>query len=331
MGATLARETSATVGALGAYLLTALPQVRRELRRWRRRAAAIAEPEARRGALRALDAKSANVEAVGAFATLSPLLQRARVIRAIAPLQIAIDYRDDAEEGLLASSDEPYLADLDAAWRRELQLLPAGPRLRPAVEGALARCAEGQARTHAAERGDLAGLRRWGEELSQGSRLRWWESAAGASSSVAAHALVAVAADPASGAELGARVDSVYGIRVGALTVLLDDFVDAEADAAAGRHSYVDYYDGATELAERLAAISREALAGATSLPGRDRHRAIIAGIAGFYLSARGVGAASVDPVSVALEEAIGPSVRLIAATMAARRRFGTPKPGAGA
>lgn len=320
MKPTLGGEIRTTTGALGAYLLTVLPLVRRELRRWHARAEAIAEPEARDGALRTLGAKSANVEAVGALATLAPIRERAGVTRAIVPLQIAIDYRDDLEEGVLASSAEPYLSELNAAWRRELQHLPAGPRVRQTVEGALTRCAEGQARTHGAERGNLAGLQRWGEELDEGSGFLWWELAAGASSSVAAHALIASAADPATDAEIAARIDRTYGIPIGALTVLLDDFIDARADAAAGSHSYIAYYSGAGELAERLGFISRQALERAAALPHRERHRAIIAGIAGFYLSDPGARVTSATEVSTALAAAIGPSTRLIAAVMAKRR-----------
>ena len=45
--------------------------------------------------------------------------------------------------------------------------------------------------THAAEHGDRAGLEAWGLALPALPGFSWWELAAGASSSVAAHALIA--------------------------------------------------------------------------------------------------------------------------------------------
>src|SRR5215218_4891115 len=108
----LGREIAAAAGALGPYLTTVLPRVRRQLRQ-----------------LGPLPAdKVANAEAVAVFATLAPRSRRAAVVRATVALQVAIDLRDEAEEageqpgqpGLTARIER-----LEAAWRRGAATLPA--------------------------------------------------------------------------------------------------------------------------------------------------------------------------------------------------------------
>ena len=82
------------------------------------------------------------------------------------------------------------------------------------------------------------------------------EVAAGASSSVAAHALIAAAADPDMTHAQAAAIDAAYNPPIGALTVLLDDLIDREADRGAGEHNYLGYYESDGEAAERLGLIA---------------------------------------------------------------------------
>jgi tetraprenyl-beta-curcumene synthase len=286
-----ARETGAALAALFAYLTTVLPRVRRELRRWRRLAEAIPDPERRRRALAALEEKRSNVEAVAVFATLAPRRRRRAVLRAIVPLQLAIDYRDVLEEaGVADAPPDSFLTALDTGWVREAERLAGCGAVAPTLRAAVERCAEGQRRTHAAAAGDRDGLQRWAEGLPAPDGYRWWEIAAGASSSVAAHALIALAADPEASAGAATRVDAAYHPPVGALTVLLDDFVDQEADCEAGEHSYLAYCEGAEEVTERLGTITRRAAAQLEQLPRASRHRAILSGVAAFYSSPSSLG-----------------------------------------
>src|SRR3954470_2484427 len=201
-----AKEMAAALAALGAYLITVLPRVRSELRRWRKLAEAIPDPGRRRRALSSLEEKRSNVEAVAVFATLAPLRQRRAVLRAIVPLQVAIDYRDTLEEvdETRASRRDDYLTALEAGWVREVECLAGCGAVAPILRAAVDRCAEGQRQTHRAAAGDSSGLQSWAESLAGSSDYRWWEVAAGAGSSVAAHALIAAAADPAAGARTAA-------------------------------------------------------------------------------------------------------------------------------
>jgi len=309
----------AALGALGAYLATVLPGVRRELRRWRRLAEATPDPDRRRHALEALAGKAANVEAVAVFATLAPRRRRREVLRAIVPLQVAIDYRDSLEEAGEETRDG-YLTYLESAWVRGVEGLPGCGAIAPLLRRAVGRCGEGQRQTHAAAGGDAGNLERWAAGLDGPPGYRWWEVAAGASSSVAAHALIAAAADRKTTAATAKLLDAAYHPAIGALTVCLDDLVDREADREAGEHSYLDYYASPAEAADRLALIASRAAAQLEGLPHGGRHRAILAGVGAFYLSASAADTEYARPVRERLLAALGPGTRVLTAFMRLRR-----------
>lgn len=300
-----ARETWAAAGALGAYLMTVLPAARRELRRW--------EPVPRE--------KAKNAEAVAVFATLAPRSRRSQVVRAIVALQVAIDLRDVIEErGELNLASAPVLDRLDANWREEAGSLPAYAAVAPLLERAVTRCEAGQQATHAAAAEDTTALRRWAEALGAPAGYRWFEAAAGASSSVAAHALLAAAADPGTTAETAALIDAAYHPPIGALTVLLDDLVDLEVDRAAGEHNYMRYYAGPEEAAARLGLIADRAAEAINLLPRASRHQAILAGVAAFYAGAGGADTELGRPIRELLLGSLGPGARLLSMFTRLRR-----------
>lgn len=321
------RETAAAASALGAYLTTALPGARGELRRWRRLAEAIPEPGRRRRALESLEEKASNVEAVAVFATLAPRRRRPAVLRAIVPLQVAVDYLDTLEEAGEGGEGDDYLAALHAAWVREVESLPACHAVVALLRRAVDRCNEGQRHTHAATAGGDE-LRHWTEGLEAPSGYRWWEVAAGASSSVAAHALIAAAADPGTTTATAALVDAAYNPPIGALTVFLDDLVDREQDRVAGEHSYLRYYESSADAAERLAWIGQSAVAKIDRLPGARRHRAILAGVGAFYLSDSAARSEFAAPIRRRLLRSLGPGARLLTFVLRIRRLRERERPG---
>lgn len=308
-----AREIAAAVSALGAYLTTVLPQVRRELRRW--------GPLPRD--------KAMNAEAVAVFATLAPRSGRGAVVRAIVALQVAIDYRDELEEegGSPSPEGAAYLERLEATWRREVTAFPSYPAVAPLLEQAVGRCAQGQRHTHAAAAEEREQLRTWAEGLKAPAGYRWWEVAAGASSSVAAHALIAAAATRGMSAETASLIDAAYHPPMGALTVFLDDLVDRERDRTAGEHSYLSYYRDAGEAAVLLSRIEDRARALVAVLPQADRHTAILAGIVAFYLSDGAAKAGYAQQIRRGLLGGLAPGARMLASFMrlwrARRNRLG--------
>lgn len=315
-----ARETAAALGALGTYGAAVLPSVRRQLRAWRARAAAIPDPEARAAALAAIDEKGSNVEATAVFAILAPRRNRPAALRAMVALQTAIDYADSVEE-LGIEGDGAYLELLLATFAKNVAALPAAAAVDAALRNAVARCEAGQRHTHGAASEGEAALRDWAESLGAPPVYRWSEVAAGASSSVAAHALVALAAEPGSSAADAAAVDAAYFPSVGALTVLLDDLVDRDEDAATGNHNYLAYYKEG-ETAPRLGLIAELARAKLAELRRPSRHAAILAGVSGFYLSGPAPRDREAGEIRARLFAASGPATRPIAAAVRLRSRL---------
>src|SRR5262249_10509420 len=131
-----------------------------------------------------------------------------------------------------------------------------------------------------------AQLESWATGLESAPGYLWWEAAAGGSSSGAAHALIAAAADPATTAEEAALIDAAYFPPIGALTRLPDDLAARDQDLEAGEHNYLSYFADQEQAAPRIGLLAGRAKAATASLRHARRHRAILDGIAGFYLSA---------------------------------------------
>jgi tetraprenyl-beta-curcumene synthase len=334
------REMVAVGWALGLYRSRILPAARRHLRGWEGRAAEISDPELREAATKALRLKRGNPEATAVFALLAPRRLRPIALRAGIALQLAVDYLDELTErpeisleeslslhralvdaltptpapepGWAELPDGGYLGALVDACRRDLLCLPAANAVLGEAQAAADRCATGQSYTNA----NSEQLRGWADTEQELPVYHWWEVAAGASSSVAIHALIAAAAEPATRVDDAALVAAAYFPPVGALTVLLDDLVDLEQDLAGGRHNYMDYYLDGEAAASRLALIASLARSAIEPLPHRLTHLAILAGVAGFYLSAPEARTGFGWPARERLVEAIGPAVRPVLMTM---------------
>jgi tetraprenyl-beta-curcumene synthase len=297
---------------------------------------ALLAPRARRaGALRAMTALQTAVDyldALGEQPLEDPLAAGLALHRALPEALDPGGERSRWYRLLPQREDNGYLAALVDACRSEVATLPSREAVLPAARRAAWRCGEGQSHTHAAGEDGGARLRAWAEGLalpagpgSEPARVppayRWWELAAGASSSVAAHALVAAAANGRTGAAEAEAIDAAYFPPAGALTVLLDDLVDRDADRAAGEHSYLAYYAGSTEAAERLGLLACRARDAAAKLGQRRRHAAILAGIAGFYLGSPAAGGDYAEPVRNRMLEVLGGTAHLALIAVRVRRR----------
>jgi hypothetical protein len=136
---------------------------------------------------------------------------------------------------------------------------------------------------------------------------------------VAAHALLAAAADRRTTAEEAELIDAVYFPPIGALTVLLDDLIDLDDDLRAGQHNYLGYCAGEEEAATRIGLLAGRARAATKGLRRERRHRAILAGIAGFYLSAPTASSGYARPIRERLLASLDPTVRPIMLAMRLR------------
>ncbi len=116
------------------------------------------------------------------------------------------------------------------------------------------------------------------------TRLRWWETAAAAGSTLDLFALIAAAADPALDPGVARMLGAAYFPWVGALHSLLDSLADQVEDLATGRRGLIDYYGSPDETADRIATIAGEAMSQVNELPGGHGHALIVAAMTSFYL-----------------------------------------------
>jgi tetraprenyl-beta-curcumene synthase len=359
--ATSAAAIAALVGANARFWPTVLPEVRRELRRWDRRAQAIPDDALRRQALAKLQHERFNTEVAATLATLVAPMRRHRAVEAIVALEVMYDYLDGLTEqpvpepladgrqlyrafadafapaGPLADhylhhpqrDDGGYLSELASTCRRAVWSLPAAAVAAPVACAVMTRCGEAQTRTHAVARHGSRQLRAWASAQPEAAALRWWEVASGAAASVlAGHALIAVAADPATTAADARRIADAY-LATCALTTLLDSLIDLEADAAAGGHAYLDYYRDDVEAATRLGVLARAAVARARRLPRAPHHLMTVAGAVAFYLSAPAAGSEwarrLTAPMAEELRPLLAPALAIFGAWRGAKRWRGVP------
>jgi tetraprenyl-beta-curcumene synthase len=312
--------TVAQVGALVAAavheLTWGMPGVAHELRLWRRRALAIPDDGLRSDALTTLGAERGNVEGA-ALLTIVPRRRDRRLLRLLVAFQVLVDYLDTV-------SERPAPDPLDAGRQLHLALVDAVDVDRPMSDyyrhhpgrddggyvRALVRCcraicrwlpgyravarhvirhAEGMAiqvlnHDPAPDRRQRA-MQEWHDRAAgPRSEVAWFEATAAASSSLAIHALLALAADGRVPPRLVSAVDAAYSPWINATSTLLDAFADQDEDAETGNHNYLAYYGDGQAAVERLEALIHESVRRARALPRGTRHALIASGMVAMYL-----------------------------------------------
>jgi tetraprenyl-beta-curcumene synthase len=189
----------------------------------------------------------------------------------------------------LHKEDGGYLQGLIDACRTAFGALPSHTSLTAPALAAVQRIVTFQGLAHDGEDGLQDAWRAfsvWADaQTPQGSGLRWWETAAGAASSLLVLTLIATAAEPSVSEEEISAIARAYFPWIGALHLLLDSLIDKADDIRSDRYSLVDHYASPRELAVRLRAISAEAMRAAQALPNGRQHGLILAAMASFYLS----------------------------------------------
>lgn len=336
------------------YWLTVAPRVRRELRRWRRRARAIEDPVLRAHATQKLCDERANTHGTATLCTLAPRRYRRSVVAAAVALQVMYDYLDAVTElpvpGHLRSSrqlfrafavaltpgaepvdyyrfhpqwrDGGYLDALVGACRTSIEGLPGGAAVLPIARDVVERFSEAQSRSHVVPHEGVDQLERWAVRELAPSSLTWWEWAGGAAASIfAVHALLSAAADPRTTRRQALQIDEVY-LLSSTLATMLDSLIDDERDATGGGHRYISYYATPKSAAGRLATVAREATAAARGLPNAAHHVMTVAGVTAFYLSAPAAGTAEARVVASPVTNELRPVIVPILATLRVWRRI---------
>ncbi|HUH80619.1 MAG TPA: DUF2600 family protein [Solirubrobacteraceae bacterium] len=334
------------------HLISVLPVLRRELEHNQARAVLIPSRELRDAALQALS-KRGNIEGAALFATLAPRAHRTAATRALAAFQTAYNYLDALSEqpsaqpslhaanlhrALLAAlgadvehtrfyslqpggaDDAGFLTSLIVRCRDSCAQLPSFPLLAPLALRAAGRIVEFQSLNLPDADGGQGHLNRWAQaRIPPGFDLSWRELAGAAGSSLAVHALLAAAADPALTAGEAREIEACYFPWAGALHSLLDSLVDRAEDRRAGRASLLDGCTSRT-LAARLRALAAYARHASATLPQPARHGVILTAMCSYYLSAPECRDAHGTAVRDALLELLGAPFGLALSMFAAKR-----------
>src|SRR5271166_3066578 len=342
MGAGTGRsEMRALVLANVRFWGSVAPVAQRELARWREHAARIDDEGLREMALAKLVDESFNAEVAATLATLAPRARRAGVVKAIVALEVLFDYMDGRTEALFdagaadrgqealqqgrvlsaslaavidgqarpAGADSEYVESL---WRHAHDQALALPRIgavTPAALAAASRCGEAQLRLHAARALGDGQLQGWAQEACEGSGLGWREYVGGCASSVLAmHALIAAAARPETSEAEAQALDETY-LTIGAVITTLDSLVDDARDTDAGEPGYIRLYEDRDEIAERLDALIRLALARAGALRDGAHHAMTLAGVAAYYTTHPGAAEEKNRAVCAAVRGQLAPTI----------------------
>lgn len=346
------RDVSALLRTLWTYWVGVWPAVRRELTLWESITAEIPDPELRRDAIATLADEASLAEGAAIFATLAPRRHRAQLLRTLVAFQLLYDYLDTIAESLPARTldaerdaftpllealgetpatrhaaapraDELYVGRLVAVCRRNLCELPGTGAIAAIAATAARRCIEGQARTHLTlKSGDAEELRRWATAEAAGG-YEWWEIAGGAISSLAVHAVLAVAAEPLADAAVAAAINAAYAPAVCAASTILDSLIDAERDQASGGHSYISYYVSQAAAAHAAQLLIGRALTAVRALPQGRRHAVIVSGMVALYY--RSASPRTRPLLAAALRDG-GHGARPILATLRLRDRLRRPR-----
>lgn len=297
-----------------------LPGCAAEVRRWRRRAAAIPDPPLRIDAIEGLTYKRPHLDGAALFATLSRR-RDAGLLRALVVYEAILEYLDNANEravdggvrnGLqlhraLIDGLDPrrgycdyyryhgwrqdcgYLGALVAACQQACGSLPAYRAVRGQLVEQACLAAQVLALNHepdAARRERL--LRAWAGRQADSGIRPWYEIAGAATGSLCVHALLVLAGERAlSGAEWPDAVRRVVDVypRLSLAATMLDSYGDQVQDAADGRHSYVGYHGDLRRATEGLSDLIGECLTVACRLPSARQTIVLIASMVALYLS----------------------------------------------
>jgi tetraprenyl-beta-curcumene synthase len=339
-----ARQLWALAAATARELLWGLPGVACEVRRWRARAAAIADAALREDALDALARKRDNIDGAALLWILSPRRDRS-LLRLLVGYEAMADFLDSVNERAAAAGvvngrqlHRALVEALDPAapntdyyrhnpWREDCGYLCA------LVQVCRTNCAAlpayGELRKPALAAAELVGVQALNHEPDPHCRefvlqvwamrhrpkdvddIYWFEQTAAASAWLTVLALLAVAAKPGCDEHEGEAISSAY-FWISLTAAMLDSYADRPDDHAGEGHSYIAYYPTDQFAIERLREIVRRATSEARGLRDGDRHAVITACMVAMYLSKDSALAPQARAATLSLVRAGGPLTRLL-------------------
>lgn len=333
------RRWSALATAAGRELAFGLASVNREVHGWRVLAERIPDPAIRHDAVTSLADKRYYLDGAALFWIL-PGRRNRELLALLVALQAIANYVDYASERAAAArgssggslvaalidavdvggpfhdyyvdhpqrDDGGFLHALVSRCRRACATLPHYEQARPVLQRE-ARRIEALELSHDPwpTRRDAA-LRDIAErEFRDGIDASWQERAGSMTSLLGVIALLAVAAgDQATTDELQA-VAAAYVPWVGALSIVLDSFIDQHDDALTGGWSFLTYFDDAEAVERRGVELVMRCRSEISMLRDADRHLVILSAMLAMFLTSDNARGKSLAPTSRALLRAGGP------------------------
>jgi tetraprenyl-beta-curcumene synthase len=317
------------------FLTSVVPKASSELRRLRRRAQAIAEPDIRREALSSLRLKAFHVHGACVFATfLEPAAVRT-FVRLAAAFETAVDYLDNLcdrigaqdetdfralHEALLDAvtpaapprpyfrhrpvDDSGYLVALVKQSQAGFAQLPGYAAARPHVIEITRRYCELQALKHLEpgqrERRCEAAFRDVAPDLS------WWEGAAASGSTMATFALAHAAMSTSLDHRRAEAIFSAYFPYFTALHILLDYFVDQEEDREHGELNFFACYPDEAAARSGIARVAAVAVSQVARLDDADVHLFALRAMCGYYCTRPAARAGRSREAATAIMQTVG-------------------------
>lgn len=317
-------QTRALMAGAARHLIWGLPLAHSQLRTWRSRAQAAADPEIRVDALNVVRRKRTHVDGAALFWVV--LRRRCpRLLRLLVGYEMMLDFLDYAGERGQApgrdiaagradgeqlhralidaldpdrpqtdhwahhpwSGDAGYLRTLVFACRASTTSLPSYARMRSLGSREAERACEVLAVNHIAA-GAVRDeqLRQWARRhFASESGMPWFELSAAVSGSLGVHALFVLAADPGTTVAQAALAYAAYMPWVALSTAMFDSWADQIEDAEAKGHSYIAHYPDALSCESRLQEIAAETIAAVLALPNGPRHAVIVSCMMAMYLT----------------------------------------------
>ena len=294
-----------------------LPEVRRELRRWRAAAERIPHDEFRKQAIASMTSKQFHCEG-GAVYAAANLEQRHVLVPLIVAFQTISDYLDnlcdrsnslderdfrqlhqsmldavDPDAGIKeyyayrdSRDDGGYLARLVRTCQSCVSRLPSYRLVLDEIRELVGLYCDLQVYKHVhRDRRERLLHQWWMRHREHYPGLYWNEFAAATGSTLAVFALFLAASRYGLPESRPKAIRTAYFPSICGLHILLDYFIDQEEDRKGGDLNFCSYYKDEDEMAERLLRMVRLARRDAQKLEEPRFHGMIVEGLVALYLS----------------------------------------------
>jgi len=340
------------------YWLEIFPLAKKQIARWRARAALIPDTPLRANALLSLCEKGQRPEGLAAFALLAGEDRRSPVVRATVAYQVIVDYIDTVSEqqalsrvantlklhGALEAAiddeapagayyalgspgeDGGYLQALIEETRSSLRELGCGRAVRLALRRKTNLAAEAQCFNHGLLGGWETAVPPWAEQraaqLGLQGEVEWWEMLAAGASPLGTGALLGAAGGADRSACEVEGIEAAYTPWIEGLAGMLDALVDVDVKCPPARH--LARYGSKEEAARRLRTLAEEGMRQARQLPDAGLHELLLLGVIGYFLAKPAAWKGDNSAVAGAVLGSLGGMARPILAAHCVRQR--TPR-----